>query len=197
MTRDEALSLVREYVKNEGLVRHMLSVEASMRFYAEKFDEDVERWGLIGLLHDFDWEIHPSLEGHPQDGAPILRERGVSEPRSMNRFEFTADEVRAVTQSLISVATVAERVKKFALEPNRGDIILAVNNQDVKSLEQFTQLMGQFEKGKIVAMLVRRGANALYILLEYVPGGSIASMVSRLCSGLISGTITKICADGS
>ena len=55
----------------------------------------------------------------------ILRERGASEPRSMNRFEFTADEVRAVTQKLISVATVAERMKKFALEPNRGDIILA------------------------------------------------------------------------
>ena len=79
MTRDEALSLVREFVKNEGLVRHMLSVEAAMRFYAEKYGEDVERWGLIGLLHDFDWEIHPTLENHPQSGAPILRERGVSE----------------------------------------------------------------------------------------------------------------------
>ena len=79
MTRDEALALVREFVKNEGLVRHMLSVEAAMRFYAEKFGEDVERWGLIGLLHDFDWEIHPTLEQHPQDGAPILRARGVPE----------------------------------------------------------------------------------------------------------------------
>jgi putative nucleotidyltransferase with HDIG domain len=79
MTRDEALSLVREYVKNEGLVRHMLSVEAAMRFYAEKFGEDVEYWGLVGLLHDFDWEIHPTLDQHPQDGAPILRESGVPE----------------------------------------------------------------------------------------------------------------------
>jgi putative nucleotidyltransferase with HDIG domain len=79
MNREEALAIVREYVKNEGLVRHMLSVEAAMRFYAEKFGEDVEAWGLIGLLHDFDWEIHPSLEGHPQNGAPILRERGVPE----------------------------------------------------------------------------------------------------------------------
>jgi putative nucleotidyltransferase with HDIG domain len=79
MTRDEALALVREYVKNEGLVRHMLSVEAAMRLYAEKFGEDVEAWGLIGLLHDFDWEIHPTLEEHPQAGAPILRERGVPE----------------------------------------------------------------------------------------------------------------------
>ena len=79
MNREEALAIVREYVKNEGLVRHMLCVEAAMRFYAEKFGEDVEAWGLIGLLHDFDWEIHPSLEGHPQNGAPILRERGVPE----------------------------------------------------------------------------------------------------------------------
>jgi putative nucleotidyltransferase with HDIG domain len=79
MNRSEALSLVREHVKNEGLVRHMLCVEAGMRFYAEKFGEDVEQWGLAGLLHDFDWEIHPTLEKHPQDGAPILRQCGVDE----------------------------------------------------------------------------------------------------------------------
>jgi putative nucleotidyltransferase with HDIG domain len=79
MTRNEALAIVRECVKNEGLIRHMLSVEATMRFYAEKFGEDPEIWGLIGLLHDFDWEIHPTLEQHPQEGAPILRARGVPE----------------------------------------------------------------------------------------------------------------------
>ena len=79
MTREKALALVREYIKNEGLVRHMLCVEAAMRFYAEKFGEDVESWGLLGLIHDFDWEIHPTLNEHPSKGAPILRERGVSE----------------------------------------------------------------------------------------------------------------------
>lgn len=79
MERDEALALVREYVKNENLVRHMLAVEAAMRFYARKFGEDEHAWGLAGLLHDFDWEIHPTLEEHPQAGAPILRERGVPE----------------------------------------------------------------------------------------------------------------------
>ena len=79
MNREELLALVREFVKNEGLVRHMLSVEAAMRFYAEKYGEDVERWGELGLLHDFDWEIHPTLEGHPQKGSAILRERGMSE----------------------------------------------------------------------------------------------------------------------
>jgi putative nucleotidyltransferase with HDIG domain len=79
MERSEALALVREYVKNENLVRHMLAVEAAMRFYAEKLGEDVETWGNTGLLHDFDWEIHPNMETHPQAGAPILRERGVPE----------------------------------------------------------------------------------------------------------------------
>ena len=79
MERSTALETVREFVKNEGLVRHMLAVEAAMRFYAEKYGEEVDKWGLTGLLHDFDWEIHPTLEHHPQDGAPILRERGVPE----------------------------------------------------------------------------------------------------------------------
>ena len=79
MTRDEALALVREFVKNEGLVRHMLSVETCLRFYAEKYSEDVEAWGILGLIHDFDWEIHPTLDKHPVAGAPILRERGVPE----------------------------------------------------------------------------------------------------------------------
>ncbi len=80
MTREEALALVRQYVKNENLVRHMLAVEAAMRFYAEKFGEDVETWGIAGLLHDFDWEIHPNMEEHPLAGEPILREHGVPEP---------------------------------------------------------------------------------------------------------------------
>ena len=78
-SRAEALTIVREHVKNENLVRHMLALEAAMRHYARLLGEDEEIWGLAGLLHDFDWEIHPNLEHHPQDGAPILRERGVPE----------------------------------------------------------------------------------------------------------------------
>ncbi len=79
MDRNQALAIVHEYIKNENLVKHMLAVEAAMRFYAEKYDQDIEFWGLTGLLHDFDWEIHPTLEDHPRAGAALLRERGVPE----------------------------------------------------------------------------------------------------------------------
>jgi putative nucleotidyltransferase with HDIG domain len=79
MQRQQGLEIVRTYVKNEALVRHMLSVEAVMRAYAENLNEDVELWGLAGLLHDFDWEIHPTAEEHPMAGLPILRDAGVPE----------------------------------------------------------------------------------------------------------------------
>jgi putative nucleotidyltransferase with HDIG domain len=79
MNRDQAVAIVNEFVENENLIRHMLAVEAAMCFYANKFGEDENTWGITGLLHDFDWEIHPTLEQHPQAGAPILRERGVPE----------------------------------------------------------------------------------------------------------------------
>jgi len=77
--RSQAFDIVNEFIKAPNLINHMLSVEAAMRFYAEKLDQDIETWGITGLLHDFDWEIHPTLEKHPQEGAPILRERNVLE----------------------------------------------------------------------------------------------------------------------
>lgn len=79
MDRDVAMVIVREYVKGENLINHMLSVEAAMRFYAEKHHEDVNLWGITGLLHDFDWEIHPTADDHPSAGEPILRSKGVPE----------------------------------------------------------------------------------------------------------------------
>lgn len=79
MNREKVLEIVRQYVKNENLIHHMLSVEAAMRFYARKLQQNEEEWGNVGLLHDFDWEIHPTLNDHPQAGAPILRELGVPE----------------------------------------------------------------------------------------------------------------------
>lgn len=77
ITRDNGWALLTEYVKSDTLIRHCLSVEACMREYARIFGEDIELWGFVGLIHDFDFEIHPTLDRHPQDGAPILRERGV------------------------------------------------------------------------------------------------------------------------
>jgi predicted hydrolase (HD superfamily) len=78
-TPEEAWDLVCEFVTEDGLRRHMRAVGAAMRFYAEKLGHDPDYWEMIGLIHDFDWEIHPDLERHPGDGAPILRRRGWSE----------------------------------------------------------------------------------------------------------------------
>jgi putative nucleotidyltransferase with HDIG domain len=76
MTRDEAWALMTEHVQAAGLRRHMVAVEAAMRAYARRLQGDPDSWGLAGLLHDYDWEIHPTLESHPLAGAPLLRERG-------------------------------------------------------------------------------------------------------------------------
>jgi len=80
-TRDDALSLMHEYTRSDSLRKHMLAVEATMRAYAEKNGEDVERWGLAGLIHDFDYErfpndAHSPTEEHPSEGVRILRARG-------------------------------------------------------------------------------------------------------------------------
>ena len=79
MNRQEAWNLVMANVQAQGLRRHMLAVEAAMRGYAERLGGDVEEWGEAGLLHDFDWEIHPTLAEHPAAGAPILRQHGASD----------------------------------------------------------------------------------------------------------------------
>ena len=73
MKREEALKILNKYVKKEQLINHMLAVEAAMRFYAARLNQDIELWGICGLLHDFDYEIHPDLDRHPQAGAEILR----------------------------------------------------------------------------------------------------------------------------
>jgi putative nucleotidyltransferase with HDIG domain len=81
MNRQQAWDLVCEYTQSPQLRRHMLAVEAAMRGYARYFGQDEEKWGLVGLLHDFDYERYPDVaeDGHPNTGAPILRERGVDE----------------------------------------------------------------------------------------------------------------------
>ena len=79
MTRDEAFALLTEYTKSDSLIKHALAVEAAMRSYAEKLGEDVEQWGLVGLLHDFDYERWPEEPEHTREGAKILREKGIDE----------------------------------------------------------------------------------------------------------------------
>src|SRR5690348_2173560 len=78
-TRDQAWATLTHYTKSEALLRHALAVEASTAFYARKFGEDEELWRVAALLHDFDYEMHPTLDKHPQDGAPILRKEGYPE----------------------------------------------------------------------------------------------------------------------
>ena len=161
MNRADALEIVHEYVKNENLVRHMLAVEAAMRFYAAKFNEDQETWGITGILHDFDWEIHPTLEEHPLAGASILHEKGVPEeiihavlshadhtgvPRQ-NRMEKALYACDEITGLITAVALVrpsrslsdleASSVKKkwkdraFAAGANRDEITKAAEEFDI------------------------------------------------------------------
>ena len=132
MDRKAALALVREYVKNESLVRHMLAVEAAMRFYARLEGADEELWGMAGLLHDFDWEIHPTMEEHPQAGAAILRQRGVDEilvravlshadhtgiPRQ-SRMEKALAACDEITGLVTAVALVRPSHSLYDLEPS-------------------------------------------------------------------------------
>ncbi len=78
-TRADGVALLDEWITSDSLKRHCLSVEAAMRAYAAEYGEDVEAWGFVGLIHDFDFERHPTLDRHPSAGAPVLRERGYPE----------------------------------------------------------------------------------------------------------------------
>jgi putative nucleotidyltransferase with HDIG domain len=77
--RESALALLHEWTTNPSLIAHALSVEAAMRAYARRYGEDEEAWGVVGLLHDFDYEKYPSAEDHPYRGVEVLRERGYDE----------------------------------------------------------------------------------------------------------------------
>jgi predicted hydrolase (HD superfamily) len=79
MTRDQAWTIVCEFVQSDGLRRHMLAVEACMAAYAQIWNEDQEKWAVTALLHDFDWEIHPAAPDHPMKGEPMLAARGVTD----------------------------------------------------------------------------------------------------------------------
>ena len=80
MKREQAWELLCEFVQNDALRRHALAVETCVVAYARKFGEDESQWSVTALLHDFDWELHPSAPDHPLKGEPILAQRGVEEP---------------------------------------------------------------------------------------------------------------------
>ena len=109
MDRAEAFALLNEFTKSESLVRHGLAVEAAMRHFAGLLGGDAEQWGLVGLLHDFDYERWPEGPEHTREGARILRERGVNEEvvgailshAEWNREEYPLD--RPIRQALFAV----------------------------------------------------------------------------------------------
>lgn len=151
-TRDAAIALLHEWVENVNLRKHCYAVEAAMRAYAVKYGEDPERWGLTGLIHDFDWERHPSAELHPMKGVEVLRAAGWPEdicravlghatysgvPRDtlMARALFACDELSGflVACALVNpekkltaveVGSVKKKMKSagFARNVNRDDI---------------------------------------------------------------------------
>ncbi|MEE9215847.1 MAG: HDIG domain-containing metalloprotein [Anaerolineales bacterium] len=176
MDREEAVALLEEYVRNQNLVRHMLAVESAMEDYADRFGEDPTDWALAGLLHDFDWEIHPTLEEHPLEGAPILRERGVPEvvvtcilshanhtgvPRNttMQRALFACDEITGLltavalvrpSKSIHDVKTKSIRKKlkdaRFAANINREDITEGAEALGVELWEHIGNVLGSMQR---------------------------------------------------
>ncbi len=152
-TREQAATLLHEWVQNANLRKHCYAVEAAMRAYAAKYGEDAERWGLTGLIHDFDWERHPTPQLHPMAGVEVLRAAGWPDdvrravlghatysgvPRDtlMARALFACDELSGflvacalVTPekklALVAVESVRKKMKSagFARNVNRDDIV--------------------------------------------------------------------------
>jgi putative nucleotidyltransferase with HDIG domain len=153
LTREQAWDILCEHTKSDGLRKHALAVEACVTAYAGKLGEDTEKWSVTALLHDFDWEIHPTLEEHPQKGEPILAERGVPEeirhailshaqhtgvPRvtPLEKTLYACDELAGFITAIsyvkphrsvfeVDVSSVKRKMKDkaFARSVNRQDII--------------------------------------------------------------------------
>lgn len=176
MDRSEARMLLDEFVQNENLIRHMLAVEAAMVDYADRFGEDSMNWSLAGLLHDFDWEIHPTLDEHPQAGAPILRERGVPEvvvecimshadhtgvPRetTMQKALYACDEITGLitavalvrpSRSVLDVKPKSIRKKwkdgRFAANVNRDDVVEGAEALGVELWEHVENVLNSMKR---------------------------------------------------
>jgi len=171
MNRPEALLILHEFVTKESLINHMLAVESAVRFYAKKFNEDQELWGICGLLHDFDYEIHPDLDSHPIGGAILLRERKVPEeiiqailshgdhsgvPRDnlLRKTLFACDEITGLitacalvrpSKSLfdLEVSSIKKKWKDkaFAAGANRDEIALGAQEIDIELWEHVNNVI--------------------------------------------------------
>ncbi len=160
-TRDDAWQLLNQYTKSPSLIKHALAVEAAMRAYAVKYGQDPELWGITGLIHDFDYEQHPTAEEHPLAGVAILEELAWPEeiieavrghgthldvPRTslMSRALFAVDELtglviacalvrpsKSVMDLRVRSVTKKWRDKAFARGVNRGDIELGMSELGV------------------------------------------------------------------
>lgn len=127
---DKALNIVHEFVKNENLRRHMYAVSEAMRQYARKNNlpaDEEEKWAVVGLLHDFDWEIHPSAEEHPVKGAEILKERGYSD--EITRAILSHADYTGVTRESLMEKTL------FAVDELCGFLVACAMVQPSKKLE--------------------------------------------------------------
>ena len=125
MNRDGTLQLLKEFVKTETLMKHLLAVEEVMRASARRCGEDEEEWGTAGMLHDFDWEIVPTPEEHPMYGANILRERGY--PENIVRAVLThgdhtdVQRVSLMERTLFAVDELSGFIRAVALvRPNKS-----------------------------------------------------------------------------
>jgi putative nucleotidyltransferase with HDIG domain len=164
MNRQDALDLLYEYTKTDSLRKHALAVEAAMRAYAKKFGEDEEKWGIVGLLHDFDYEMYPQVPDHPTKGQEILAQRGYPEdvrqailghvppmnvPRDtpMAKALFACDELCGfvVASSLVRPNKIADleassvkkklKDKAFARTVSREDIAQGIEEMQVDATE--------------------------------------------------------------
>ncbi|MDI3327923.1 MAG: HDIG domain-containing protein [Alicyclobacillaceae bacterium] len=175
LNRESAWALLTEYTQNPNLIKHALAVEAAMRAYARKFGEDEEKWGITGLLHDFDYEKWPSPEDHPRRGAEILRGLGYPEdvvyailshadylglPRKspMDKCLYACDElcgfITAValvrpTKSIhdVDVRTVKKKLKEkaFAKGVNREDVRRGIEELGVDPDEHISFVIGAMQ----------------------------------------------------
>lgn len=175
-TRDQAVAIMHQYVKNENLRRHLYAVEAVMRAYAQKYQGSQDEWGLVGLLHDFDWEIHPTLEAHPVKGQPILEAAGVPPSirrailahaphtgtvpsNAMEKCIFAVDELSgfivacALVQpdkklSSVTVETIKKKLKSkgFAAKVDRNEIFKGIALLGVDEDEHYLTVLSALQE---------------------------------------------------